>query len=57
MPMVFEQGPYLTVAAICDKALQEKDGVISLIRTALNFQDLWVLVSGSPAVGDEWATG
>lgn len=32
MPMVFEQGPYLTVAAICDKALQEKDGVISLIR-------------------------
>ena len=32
MPMVFEQGPYLTVAAICDRALQEKDGVISLIR-------------------------
>ncbi len=32
MPMVFEQGPYLTVAALCDKALQEKDGVISLIR-------------------------
>jgi len=25
--------------------------------TALNFQDLCLLVSGSPAVGDEWATG
>jgi hypothetical protein len=32
MPTDFEHGPYLTVAALCDRILQEKDGVISLIR-------------------------
>lgn len=32
MPMVFERGPYLVVAAFCERALQERDGVLSLIR-------------------------
>jgi hypothetical protein len=27
-----DAGPYLAVAALCEKVLQEKDGVISLIR-------------------------
>lgn len=30
--MPFEDGPYLNVAAICEKVLQEADGVISMIR-------------------------
>lgn len=30
--MSFEQGPYVTVAAICNEVLQEKDNVLSLIR-------------------------
>jgi|ERR1022692_936185 hypothetical protein len=30
--MPFEHGPFVTVAALCDQVLQEKDGVISLIR-------------------------
>jgi hypothetical protein len=30
--MPFEDGPYLNVAAICERALQEADGVVSMIR-------------------------
>lgn len=30
--MAFEQGPYLQTAVFCEKVLQEKDGVLSLIR-------------------------
>jgi len=30
--MVFEQGPYLVAALLCEKALQDKDNVISMIR-------------------------
>jgi hypothetical protein len=32
MVTVFEQGPYLQAAMICERVLQEKDGVISIIR-------------------------
>lgn len=32
MPTVFERGPYLVSAALCERAIQERDGVISLIR-------------------------
>ena len=28
----FEQGPHLQMAVFCEKVLQEKDGVLSLIR-------------------------
>lgn len=28
----FERGPFLQVAALCEKVLQERDGVLSLIR-------------------------
>ena len=30
--MSFEQGPYLEVAAFCERVLHEQDGVLSLIR-------------------------
>jgi hypothetical protein len=30
--MVYETGPYLVTAAFCERALQERDGVLSLIR-------------------------
>jgi hypothetical protein len=30
--MAHEGGPYLTFAALCERALEEKDGVLSLIR-------------------------
>ena len=30
--MVFETGPYLKIACLCERALQEKDGILSLIR-------------------------
>lgn len=30
--MAFEQGPYVQVAAFCEKVLTEQDGVVSLIR-------------------------
>lgn len=30
--MAFESGPYVQVAAFCEKVLEEKDGVLSLIR-------------------------
>lgn len=30
--MLGDKGPYLAVAVICERALQEQDGVISLIR-------------------------
>jgi hypothetical protein len=30
--MAFEDGPYIQVAAFCERALEEKDGVLSLIR-------------------------
>lgn len=29
---VFERGPYVQAALICEKALQEKDGVLTLVR-------------------------
>ncbi len=32
MPTVFETGPYLVTAALCERAIQETDGVLSLIR-------------------------
>lgn len=32
MPTVFERGPYLVTAAFCERAIQERDGVLSLIR-------------------------
>jgi hypothetical protein len=32
MPMVYETGPYLVTAAFCERAIQERDGVLSLIR-------------------------
>ena len=28
----FERGPYIQVAAFCERVLQEADGVVSLIR-------------------------
>jgi hypothetical protein len=30
--MLSDKGPYLAIAVICEKALHEQDGVISLIR-------------------------
>lgn len=33
----FEDGPFLTVACICESVLQEQDGVISLIRVVDRF--------------------
>ena len=30
--MTFESGPYLKIACFCERSLQEKDGVLSLIR-------------------------
>lgn len=30
--MPFEQGPYLKMAVLCERALQERDGAISVIR-------------------------
>lgn len=30
--MAFESGPYVQVAAFCERVLEEKDGVLSLIR-------------------------
>lgn len=32
MATVFEHGPYLSAALVCERVLQEKDGVNSLIR-------------------------
>jgi hypothetical protein len=32
MPTVFETGPYLIAATLCERAIQEGDGVLSLIR-------------------------
>jgi hypothetical protein len=32
MPTVFETGPYLVTAVLCERAIQENDGVLSLIR-------------------------
>jgi hypothetical protein len=39
--MPIEGGPYLSVATLCERALQETDGVISLVRIV----DRWT-VSG-----------
>jgi hypothetical protein len=30
--MAFESGPYVQIAAFCERVLEEKDGVLSLIR-------------------------
>ena len=30
--MAFEQGPYLTLAAFCEQVIEDKSGVLSLIR-------------------------
>jgi hypothetical protein len=32
MPTVFETGPYLVTATLCELSIQENDGVLSLIR-------------------------
>jgi hypothetical protein len=32
MPMVFEHGPFLAAAVLCDQAIEDKNGAISLIR-------------------------
>ena len=32
MPAVSETGPYLTMATLCERAIREVDGVVSLIR-------------------------
>lgn len=32
MPMVFETGPFLQIAVLCEQVLQERDGVLSMIR-------------------------
>ena len=32
MPTVFETGPYLIAAAICERAIQDRDGVLTLVR-------------------------
>jgi hypothetical protein len=32
MPTVFERGPYLGAAVLCERAIQEPDGVLTLVR-------------------------
>lgn len=32
MPMVFEEGPYLIAATLCERAIQDRDGVLTLVR-------------------------
>jgi hypothetical protein len=32
MPTVFEEGPYLNGAVLCERAIQETDGVITIVR-------------------------
>jgi hypothetical protein len=43
--MVFERGPYVIAAAFCERALQERDGVLSLIRII----DKWTTAVTGPA--------
>ena len=45
-PMPVSGGPYLQAAAFCDKVLQEKDGVLSLIRLV----DRWNIVGQTEAM-------
>jgi Family of unknown function (DUF6941) len=32
MPTIFERGPYLGAAVLCERAIQEPDGVLTLVR-------------------------
>jgi len=32
MPMVYETGPYLVAAVLCERVIQENDGVLTFIR-------------------------
>jgi hypothetical protein len=42
-------GPYLSAACLCDKVLQEKDGVLSLIRLI----DRWNVAGPTPEMGTQ----
>lgn len=50
MPMVFETGPYVTAAALCERAIQERDGVLSLIRVVDKITN--TIIGPGPVVPD-----
>ena len=45
----FEEGPFLTVACICDSVLREQDGVLSLIRIV----DRFIVTGTGPGAPEE----
>jgi len=51
MVTVFEHGPYIQAALFCERALTEKDGVISLIRVI----DRVTHTVGGPSVPEQMA--
>lgn len=51
MPTVFEEGPYVATAVFCERAIQERDGVLSLIRMIDKITN--ALAGPSPAVPNE----
>ena len=50
--MAIEQGPYLKMAVMCERALQEKDGAISIIRVV----DRLTQVASGPSAPEEMPT-
>jgi hypothetical protein len=50
MPTVFETGPYLITAVLCERAIQENDGVLSLIRMVDKITN--TIAGPSPTVPD-----
>lgn len=51
--MAFEQGPYLNVAAFCEQVIEDKSGVLSLIRIVDRIN---ITAQGSTAVEEMPAT-
>jgi hypothetical protein len=51
MPTVFERGPYLNTAIFCERAIQERDGVLSLIRMIDKF--ITAVAGPGPVVPDQ----
>jgi len=47
--MAFERGPYLTVATFCEQVIEDKSGVLSLIRIV----DRMNITAQGPAAPDE----
>jgi hypothetical protein len=47
MPTVFEGGPYLNAAVLCERAIQETDGVLTIVRAVDK-----VVAQPRPGAGD-----